>query len=479
MHLPAIARTSAFRLTILYIVLFGVSAAALGGFIYLTTVGYLQRQTDEVIETEINVLAEEASSQPTPSAQLRRLVQMIDERDEPTGGPSDERFAYLLVDRSAVLRDPTAGQVIGNLKYWPAPANVIDDWIEFDVTADDGRTVPVRARILPVGSRTQPAYLLLVGREIRELTAINERFVRALVLGLGLTLLLALGGGLALAFSAQRQVAALSHTTRQIIAGDLSQRIPVEGHDEHAELARSVNAMLDQIEGLMTGLRHVGDSIAHDLRGPLTRLRTRLERLAAEEAPSKQSAQECLAQADAVLATFSALLRIARVESGAYRRAFAVIDLGPVAEDVADLYQVTAEDNLVEIRRRITDNAMVFGDRELLAQALTNLLDNALKYTPVGGHVDFEVKRSGDQIVIVVADSGPGVPAEARERVLQRFARLDESRSKPGNGLGLALVRAVCDQHDGKLVLTDNGPGLRVTITLPAANPLRQTSEAA
>jgi signal transduction histidine kinase len=219
----------------------------------------------------------------------------------------------------------------------------------------------------------------------------------------------------------------------------------------------------------MGGLRHVGDSIAHDLRGPLTRLRTRLEALAAEPAPSRQSVEQCLAQADGVLATFNALLRIARVESGAYRRAFANVDLGPIAADVAELYEATAEQNLVEIRHRIADNCVVFGDRELLAQALTNLVDNALKYTPVGGHIDLEVKRAGDHIVVVVADSGPGIPAEARERVLQRFARLDESRSKPGNGLGLALVRAVSDQHEGKLVLSDNAPGLRVTMTLPAA----------
>jgi signal transduction histidine kinase len=227
--------------------------------------------------------------------------------------------------------------------------------------------------------------------------------------------------------------------------------------------------MLDQIEHLMSGLRHVGDSIAHDLRGPLTRLKTRLEMLAAEEPPSRRSVDECLAQADGLLATFSALLRIARIETGAYRSAFASIDVGPIAHDVGDLYQATAEDQLVEIRRRISDNAVVFGDRELLAQALTNLLDNALKHTPGGGHIDFEVKRSGDRVILVVADSGPGVPPEARERVLQRFARLDESRSKPGNGLGLALVRAVCDQHDGTLILTDNGPGLRVTLSLPAS----------
>jgi signal transduction histidine kinase len=477
MPLPVIFRTSVFRLTILYVVLFGISAAGLGAFIYLTTVGYLQRQTDEVIQSEIEVLREEferGQDPLRPSVALNRLREMINNRDA-TRQYSDEWFYYMLVDRNT-------RKVAGNLDRWPE-AEVNDGWIEFDVEATDGQMVPVRARILPliveVTALTGPlpptrsveetGDRLLVGREIRELSAINQRFIRALTLGLGLTLLVAFAGGLALAISAQRHVVQMSRATRNIIAGDLSQRLPVMGHDEHAELAKSVNSMLDQIEHLMGGLRHVGDSIAHDLRGPLTRLRTRLEALAAEPAPTRQSVEECLTQADGVLATFNALLRIARVESGAYRRAFANVDLGAIAADVAELYEATAEENLVEIRRRITDNSIVFGDRELLAQALTNLVDNALKYTPVGGHIDLEVKHSGDRIVVVVADSGPGIPAEARERVLQRFARLDESRSKPGNGLGLALVRAVCDQHDGTLVLSDNAPGLRVTMSLPVA----------
>ncbi len=200
----------------------------------------------------------------------------------------------------------------------------------------------------------------------------------------------------------------------------------------------------------------------------MTRLRTRLELLAEEETPSREQVAECLDQADRLLATFNALLRIARIETGAYRRAFGTVDLAAIATDVADLYQATADDKLVELRRRIIDDAHVFGDRELLAQALTNLLDNALKYTPAGGHIDIELRRKPDGLDLVVADSGPGVPAEARERVLQRFARLDESRSSPGSGLGLALVRAVADQHDARLTLTDNAPGLRVTLSLPA-----------
>lgn len=461
MPLPAILRTSVFRLTILYVVLFGVSAAALGGFIYATTVGYLESQTDEVIEAEIALLNEEFNrgSRQGLNAALNGLIAMINERGRRSG---DERFSYMLVDRNLSV-------LAGNLKTWPAPPDVVDDWVDFQVGPDADQLIPVRARILPIPPFERYGLRILVGREIRELAAINQRFVRALTLGLGLTLLLAFAGGLALAISAQRHVVALSRTTRRIIAGDLSQRLPVTGHDEHADLAKSVNTMLDQIENLMAGLRHVGDSIAHDLRGPLTRLRTRLEGLAQEDPPSRTSVEECLAQADGVLATFAALLRIARVESGTYRRAFSNVDLGAIAEDVAELYEATAEENLVQLNRRVSGETRVFGDRELLAQALTNLIDNALKYTPLGGHIDFEVKRSGDSVVVVVADSGPGIPAEARERVLQRFARLDASRSKPGNGLGLALVRAVCDQHEGKLVLTDNAPGLRVTMTLPAA----------
>jgi signal transduction histidine kinase len=459
MRLPAIFRTSVLQLTILYVVLFGVSVATLGWFIYRSTVGYLQDQTDEVIDAEINGLREQFNQRG-----LRGLAQIIEERG---ARDDEERFAYSLIE---ILSEDRFRQITGNLKGWPAPPDLVGEWIEFPVPgADEGDAeIPVRAMVLSIG---QTNYRLLVGREIRELEQINDRFIRALTLGLGLTMLLALGGGLALAFSAQRHVAELNRTTRQIIAGDLSQRVPIaDANDEYAELARSVNTMLDQIEHLMAGLRHVGDSIAHDLRGPLTRLRTRLELLSEEEHPSRQKVSECLEQADGVLATFNALLRISRVETGAYRSAFSTIDLGEIIADVADLYQATADDKLVELRRRIVDNAYVYGDRELLAQALTNLLDNALKYTTAGGHIDLEIRKNKDRIVVTVGDSGPGIPTEDRERVLQRFARLDESRSMPGNGLGLALVRAIADQHDAKLVLSDNAPGLRVTLTLPAAN---------
>ena len=455
MKLPAIFRTGVFQLTILYFILFGGSVAALGWFIYFSTVGFLERQTQEVIEAEVNSLVEQVDS----GATERSLAAIIDGRMRQT---DEERSVYLLVDGRLNI-------VAGNLPFWPREFDAFT-WVQFEIAetnpGSDAGAIPILAYVRPLGSI---GHRLLVGREISELEQLNQNFRRASILGLGLTMSLALAGGLALAWSARRRVVQLNRTTRRIIAGDLSQRVPIDGvRDEHTELAESVNSMLDQIEHLMAGLRHVGDSIAHDLRSPLTRLKTRLELLAGEDPPGHNSVEECLAQADGLLATFNAMLRIARIETGAYRSAFANLDLGSIAIDVADLYQANAEDQLVEIRRHIVDKAIIFGDRELLAQALTNLLDNALKHTPAGGHIEVEVRRSGDRVVVIVADSGPGIPAEARERVLQRFARLDESRSKPGNGLGLALVRAVCDQHDGTVTLTDNGPGLRVTISLPA-----------
>ena len=328
-----------------------------------------------------------------------------------------------------------------------------------------GATMPVRAGLIRVG----PGLRLLVGRDIRELAEIRQLFTRASIYGLTLTMALAIAGGVLMAFSARRRLADLNKTTRQIIAGDLSRRAPLRGSgDEHDELARNINAMLDQIQGLLEGMRHVGDSVAHDLRGPLTRLRNRLETLATADQPRREDLVECVEQVQHVLDTFNALLRIARVESGAHRSAFAALDLERIVRDACELYQAAADERQIELVCTVRAAVEVFGDRELLAQALTNLLDNAVKYTPTGGRIVVTLERTEDIARIRVADSGPGVPAADRDRVLQRFTRLDQARSQPGNGLGLALVNAVTTQHHGRLSLADNAPGLAVTIEIPA-----------
>jgi signal transduction histidine kinase len=322
--------------------------------------------------------------------------------------------------------------------------------------------------------RVGPGLRLLVGRDIRELTEIRRVLGSASLYGISLTMLLALIGGVLLAMSAQRRLAALNRTTREIMAGDLSRRAPLTGsNDEHDELAQNINAMLDQIENLLAGMRHVGDSVAHDLRGPITRLRNRLETVAASEAPRREDLAECVTQLDQVLATFNALLRIARVESGAFRSAFTTVDLAQIVRDVCELYHAAAEERAIELRSEPGPPLEVFGDRELLAQVLTNLIDNAVKYTPSGGTVRVALERRGDTARLRVADSGPGIPAADRARVLQRFTRLDQARSLPGNGLGLALVNAVTLQHHGRLTLGDNAPGLVVTVELPALTPPR------
>jgi len=454
MRLPALFRTTVFQLTLVYMALFGASVLALFTFIYWSTLGYLERQTEEIIEAEIRGLAEQA--------ERRGLVGLANVIDERVRRDTEGRSVYLLVD--AGLRP-----IAGNVPYWPEEFDRRGEWVDFLKRDASGRYTPVRALVLGVG----PGFRLLVGRDVRELEEINAVFRRASVWGLGLTMGLSLLGGILIGFSAQRRVAQINRTTRQIIAGNLKERVPVTGGgDEHDELAENVNAMLDQIEKLMAGLRHVGDSVAHDLRGPLTRLRARLETLAREPAPSRETLEECVAQADALLATFNALLRIARIESGAYKSAFAPVDLGLITRDVCELYQAAADERRLALSCVTPAEAFVVGDRELLAQALTNLLDNAVKYTPEGGRIDVAVEaaKGGDAYLLSVADTGPGIPADERERMLERFTRLDRSRSLPGNGLGLALVKAVAEQHDARLTLYDRRPGLVVELELRAAD---------
>ena len=451
MRFRTLLHTSVLQLTLVYVALFGVSVLALFYLIYWSTLGYLERQTNETIQVEIDGLLEQYERRGASG-----LADVIAER---VHRDDQNRSIYLLAD---AIGRPLAG----NLRYPPEQLDALaGQWIDFVKPKDDGTSTPVRAGLIRFG----PGLRLLVGRDIRELAQIRQLFTRASLYGLTLTMALAIAGGVLMAFSARRRLADLNRTTRQIIAGDLSRRAPLRGSgDEHDELAGNINAMLDQIQGLLEGMRHVGDSVAHDLRGPLTRLRNRLETLAAAEQPRREELLECVEQVQHVLDTFNALLRIARVESGAHRSAFAPLDLERIVRDVCELYQAAADERQIELVCSVRAAVEVFGDRELLAQALTNLLDNAVKYTPTGGRIVVTLERTEDVARLRVADSGPGVPAPDRERVLQRFTRLDQARSLPGNGLGLALVNAVTTQHHGRLSLGDNSPGLIVTIEIPA-----------
>lgn len=452
-NLKSLFRTSAFQLTVLYASFFVISVLVLFAFLYWSTIGSLNRQIDATLDTEILGLAEQYERRG-----INGLVEIINQR---VARNQDSRSIYLFADAS--LR-PLAG----NLRVWPAVPASSDGRIAFELAVAGASPVPVRAKILSVGR----SFRLLVGRDVRELTALDKTFERSAAWGIAVVLLLAFSGGLLMSLGARRRIASINRTARRIIAGNFSERVPDAGsRDEYDDLALNINAMLDQIESLFDSVRHVGDSIAHDLKTPLTRLRNRLELLATSASPGVEEIQRCVAESDRLLNTFNALLRISRVESGAYRAAFREVDLGEIVSDACDLYRAAADERDISIDVDVTGPAQIHGDRELLAQAVANLLDNAVKYAPDGGRIGLTVSSSNGHCRIVVADNGDGVAPGDLHRIAQRFVRLDSSRSAPGNGLGLSLVSAVVEQHRGTLAFEDNQPGLKVTLELPRREP--------
>jgi signal transduction histidine kinase len=449
-------RTNAFRLAALYLTLFATSVLTLLVFIYWATAGFIEQQTEATLDAEVTGLAEQYEQRG-----LSGLVQVIAER---SAGERGDAMIYLIVD-------PQGHPLAGNLSSWPNNTREIrPGWISFPVDIGRGNareTHPALGRIftLPGG------YRLLVGRDLRDAAAYRKRVTTTLAWAGLLTLGLGLAGGIFISRNMLRRVEAVSKTAAGIIHGDLGKRVPLTGSgDEFDQLATNLNAMLDQIERLMEGMRQVTDNIAHDLRTPLSRLRSRLEMTLLERpdaARCQEVVRETIAEADQLLGTFNALLSIAEAEAGSARASMQAVDLAEIAASVVELYAPFAEEKGLTLTVAAEGPVWVQGDRHLLAQAVANLLDNALKYTPQG-QVSLRIVGDGHEARLEVADSGPGIPADRRVAVFDRFVRLEGSRSTPGNGLGLSLVRAVARLHGGNVVLADNQPGLRAVLTLPA-----------
>jgi signal transduction histidine kinase len=450
-------RTTAFRLAIAYVALFGGSVVILFGFIYWATAGYMARQMDETIEAEITGLDEQYRQ-----TGIQGLVAAIRQRiaRDPAGSE-----VYLLAD-------PNFRPLVGNLDRWPDAPESTTGWIEFELrdrTTRPGETYLAHARHFRLAAGSH----LLIGRDARALQQVQRVMLRAFQWGLAITLGLGVISGIAMSRGALRRIEAINRTSREIMAGDLARRIPTRGSgDDFDQLAQNLNLMLDRIQALMDGIRHVSEGIAHDLRSPLTRLRHRLETARMSSgAPDEQRrlVEASIAEADTLLATFNALLRIAEAESGRARAGFAPVDLAALAQDAVELYEPVAQEKRQTLASSIQPLTVV-GDRHLLSQALANLLDNAIKCAPEGGRIEVALSPAPEGPMLAVADNGPGIPPEFRDKVLERFFRLDASRSTPGSGLGLSLVAAVARLHDARLDLADNRPGLRVTITFPQAN---------
>jgi signal transduction histidine kinase len=448
-------RTQAFRIVLVYVLLFAVSVSALLFFTYWNTRRTMDAQTDQIIEAEITGLSEQYQR-----LGLRGLGESVMSRTLHSG-----QALYLLTDSSHRV-------LAGNLDNWPEITANPGNFVEFDyVRRINGVPETRRARgrlfLLPQSGN----YYLLVAQDVHDRDLTQRMFTTTLPWTVALILVLGLLGGAMMSRNMLRRLDAINRASNEIMAGNLTQRVPVSpASDEFDVLAENLNRMLDRIERLLKGLREVTDSVAHDLRTPLNRLRQRLEQSQARLLASGSDTSEidhAIADTDQLIATFNALLLIAETDAGAARGAMSPLDLTSVARDVSELYEPLADEKSVILTLVAASVPAIEGNRSLVAQALANLVDNAIKYTPSGGRVAVSISQSFAGIDLCVADSGPGIPPQDRVRVVERFVRLEASRNSPGTGLGLSLVAAVAHFHNAQLLLEDNMPGLKATLRFP------------
>jgi signal transduction histidine kinase len=466
MRLPRFVRTTPFRLTLLFLALFAAAAAVFVGYIYIATAGEATREADAAIAREAHSL--ETVYQ---HGGFTALNEAVIERSSSTRG-----FLYLAMDASG---QPVSGSIAKS----PIVGLPEDhDWASFGFseTEADGSVQHRPARgyeeKLPGGE------YLFVGADVGEAESYVVKIRDALLGAAALVIVLGLAGGVFVARDVARNMGALNEVIAAARTGNLGARARVRGAgDELDELAEGLNDMLERLERSIAGLRHAGDAIAHDLRSPLTRLRTRMEAALLEAEAGRGdpivALRQALDEADGVLRTFGAVLAIARLEAAATPPDQVLFDPAELAADIVELYEPVSEEKGLDFQAELAGDLTVRGNREFLAQAIANLLDNAVKYTPAGGAVMLRVRRrASGEVEISVTDTGPGVPEADRERVVDRFVRLENSRNAPGSGLGLSLVAAVARVHGGRLELDEGpgvvdgkGPGLRVALVLPSA----------
>jgi signal transduction histidine kinase len=441
------------RFGMIYASLFGASSLALAAFLWWSTAGLLDRQNEAAITVDSQGLVERFRE-----GGLGALVETIDQRI--AGNIDDDGIYY--------LADANLQRVAGNLDRWPRRLPTDFEWAQLQIDRNGTNvTARVHREDLPGGMS------LLVGRDIEARAQLRSLVADAMLWAAVIAVLLGTVGAVAVRGLFRAMLADVSATAAAISAGDLTRRVKVTGHsDEFDLLAETINDMLERIARLMDGVRQVSNAIAHDLRTPITRARMRLEdaaNTARTEEDLHNAIERAQADLDGIVAVFQALLRIAEIEAGARRSAFAEVDVAPLLSDLAELYEAAAEETGQTLVARIPPHAPIYGDRDMIQQAVANLLDNAVKFSPPKGVIRLAAHATPGAVEIVVADDGPGIPAEDRQRAVQRFFRAEAARSTPGSGLGLALVQAVAMLHGGTLRLEDNAPGLRAVLVLPVS----------
>ncbi len=454
-------RSAGVRLALAYAALFALSVLTLMLLLWWATIGLLDAQVDAAIRADAQVLS--VRWQDGGGA---ALLSNIEAR---LAGDADDDGVYLVLD-------PSGRRLGGNLPAWPAP--VAQEGVVYELPTrhhGDPSLARLRRFALPDGTA------LLVGRDVRARAALQRLLTDMMAWALAPMSLLGMAGALTVRRMFTRMMGHVTKTTAAISAGELPPRIGLSGRgDEFDRLADTFNDMLDRIGRLMDGVRQVSDAIAHDLRTPITRARARLEDAAANAGSTvelRAAVERAVMDLDGVTAVFQALLRIAEIEAGAGRYAFAALDVGPLLADLAELYGAVAEERGLTLALQAAAPLPVWGDRELIQQAVANLLDNAIKFSPPDSTVTLRARRVPgawpELLEIAVLDGGPGIPPLDQARATDRFFRGEAARNTPGYGLGLTLVRAVAEVHGGTLRLTDASPGLQASLTLPAS---RQSS---
>ena len=448
-------RTSAFRMSMGYTLLVTLAVGVTLGSTYLLTQRILRDNIDLIINTELNSLEDQYILRG-----IRGVSAEINVRIDSWGRIGS---VYMLVD-------PKFKRLAGNVTNWPFDGVPAERWPEFRIESiEPGQSSvhPVRAAVrrLPNGD------WLLVGTDMSQDQRYAETFQTATLWGMGLSILGAAIAGFAFSFRLSRRVGAVTDTCVRIMSGDLARRLPVAGsRDEFDALAVSVNRVLDRLEEQTSTLRATFDSVAHDLRAPLQRLRTRMDavlRLPDLQPGMREPVESALREVDRLQRTLATLLQIALAESGAPLASVTPVNLSELVGELAELFEPVARERGLTLGARAAEGLIVEGNRQLLAQMISNLVENALKFVPAGGRIELGLARQGALAHLSVSDNGPGMSAEQRRQAGQPFVRVGPLTGGAGGGLGLLLVGAIARLHRAQLVLEDNQPGVRAVVALP------------
>jgi signal transduction histidine kinase len=450
--------SSTFKTALIGIATFGALAISLFVYVYVSTASYLRGRSDRAITAEYRMLKQEYER-----SGRNGLVELIQQR---IAANSDRGALYILLD-------PSSSVLAGNLRQWPTGVAWSDGWTEFRASEPPANATSrplVRGFVeqLPDGDR------LLVGRDMEDLDGLTGRIRAAVISAIAMMFAIAAAASILVTRRTVGRIEQINAISRAIMLSGLDKRIPLRGtNDEWDRVAENLNLMLDRIETLMGEVKQVSDNVAHDLRTPLTRMRGRLEkayhsRRVAED--DQALIGDTIADLDAVLRIFSSITRIAQIETQARKGAFRTVNLAEIASEVVELYDAAAEQDGTRLTLAGDREVLVTGDRDLLFDAIANLVDNAIKHGRPGGQVVVTSENAGSGRIISIADDGPGIPVELHEHVFKRFYRLEQSRYTPGNGLGLSLVAAVARLHGARIEMLDNLPGLQFKLWFSARN---------